>query len=276
MGDFALLDAVVGDCSPGDAAASRQTLVTGSATIDTKGSWAVVVASTGEPVDGFLLCFAANIDTSAAQRGCLVDVGIAPVGGAAGTESVIVADMLYAQHTGFTNAWIPRQVPKGYRISVRLAGSTASQAARIGIITVAGGMAGLDGAMSSVTYGAVAAGSTGAVLTTATVVNTKSVWTVLSASMSHAARWISVFAGGPATATNTAAFALIDVGYGAAGLEVPYLRDLPMDISLTEQSRFCPVTVPFSAPAGTRLVARYQATSIAVTAKPALTVVTYG
>lgn len=274
MGDFRLSDANVGQFSAGVAASSVQQPVTSGA-VDTKGSWTVLVADVGEPITEILLYMGELISVSAAATGLLLDVGIAPVGAGAGTETVLVADLLFSMQAGHACVRLPIMVPRGYRISVRTASSTASKVTRWGITTISGGMYGQDGAQAATTLGAVTTGSTGFVMTAPGSTNTKAAWSVLSASTARFARWLTLCLGGPATTAATAALSLVDIGYGGAGAEAVLLGDIPFDLNSSEQARSAPITVPCNIPAGSRLVARYQATSTATAARPTLTAVLY-
>lgn len=99
-----------------------------SATINTKGSWAEIVASTGNPVlGGLLLCVWSNSTLDAGESVFVIDIGV----GASGSEQAIIGDLgLFVNATGDNPVppilWLPCQIPAGTRLSARCQADASS------------------------------------------------------------------------------------------------------------------------------------------------------
>jgi hypothetical protein len=101
------------------------TTVTASGSINTKGAWAQIIASTDHPVCGVTLNIV-NDSTSGDVVKNLYDLGI----GGSGSEATIISNILSSSGTttvGFASHFIPIFIPKGSRIAMRKQSSVASK-----------------------------------------------------------------------------------------------------------------------------------------------------
>lgn len=261
-------------------ASSVLPLTTGSATANVKGAWTVIITNTGQPLMGVFVYSGANVGNSASNNQVLFDIGIAPVGAAAGTETVLFANLPLGHMNQYVGAFMPIKVPAGYRISARCQGSSASFGIRIGVTTVpaGGSMSVQEGCDRTATLGADTATSAGTSMTLPSAINTKGPWTVLSASTPFAARHIAFCCSGVNTATAVANTQMLaDIGFGPAGAELVLFGDLPMAESASETYNGIYVSLPCNIPAGSRIVARYTAnTSVAALSNPCALAVIFG
>lgn len=241
-------------------------VVTASATPHTKGAYATLIASTDVNAETIVLTLVNSIGSSGVDTSILMDIAF----GAAASEVVKIANI----PIGFTLAGktltIPFAVPSGTRISACIQGAVVSQTANIACeVRQSGNHSAAP--TSSVTYNADTATSNAT--TPMTVVggaNAKGAWTELSATTSADIRELLVGITLPATGAITACNALIDVGFGAVASEVVVASNVPVVVNSTESLTIGGNNYPYTAsiPAGSRLVARYQATSTATAARP--------
>lgn len=247
---------------------SLLTAVAASATPNALGNWVQVYPAVPFPVTGMLVQLGqTGIGAPATNSQTLLDVGV----GATGQEQILVADVAIGGSLPFASWSIPMSVSAGARITARLRSAVASKSCTMGI-SVYGGGSGLESGYKSVTYGAVTASSRGTILTAPTVVNTEAAWTVITAATTSRTGWLLVGLSAPNNALATIHNGLIDVGVGAAGLEVPIISDMPYTVSANEEiNHACPLTFPVNLPTGSRLVARYRGTSIATAGTPTVT-----
>lgn len=114
------------------------TLVTASASINTKGAYATLFAATTSEATGIVLA-PVNNAVSAAVRNMLIDIAI----GAAGSEVVIASNIMLNQTSqwGFSNPYLffPIWIPKGVRVSARCQCSFASRTVALAAWLVGGG-----------------------------------------------------------------------------------------------------------------------------------------
>jgi hypothetical protein len=111
-------------------ASSTGTTVTASATANTKGSWAQLIASTTFATSWMVVCCGGN---SGATSG-LLDIGV----GAAAAEYVVVPDLLfYPSLAGFGN-WLglPCTIGSGVRLSARFSNTTGSTTTTVSLVLV--------------------------------------------------------------------------------------------------------------------------------------------
>lgn len=106
---------------------SSATTITASATINTKGSWSQVIASTASPGD--ILKLTIDVDASTINTAMLIDIGF----GGSGSEVVVIPNVTVAAWNSNTIE-VPIKVPQGTRIAARCQAAVAS---RTGTITIA-------------------------------------------------------------------------------------------------------------------------------------------
>jgi hypothetical protein len=130
MGSWPLITRVDRIIDVGSVTASTTwTTVTASATVNTKGSYAQLIASTAFDADAFYV----GIKTSTASINFLVDLSV----GAAASEQIILPNIMFrsaaAIASPFTLLYVPVHVKKGQRIAARSQSSTASAACVVGV-----------------------------------------------------------------------------------------------------------------------------------------------
>lgn len=96
------------------------TVVDPGATLNTKGAWVEIDATTANNYKAILLRFCNQNSTDTATVNCLVDVGV----GASGSEIAILSDLWVVRsgrHMSPSNKWffIPAQINSGVRLAVR-------------------------------------------------------------------------------------------------------------------------------------------------------------
>lgn len=243
--------------------------ISAAASANTKGSWTEIIASTAEDYECLLFMFSA----ATSNVSYLVDVGI----GGAGSEVAIVSDI----HTSIGNnssEWfsIPRAIPAGTRISVRVASSTLSSQVRAAVVGIKGGWFTPQGGGDVTTYGANAADSGGTPVDAGASANTFGAWAQLTASTGADIKAIAIRTGGVNNATPTTGQGLLQVGVGAGGSEQP-LFEIPFQMGTTIDN-YGPMPhmwFPADVPSGSRLAARVMMTVTDATDR-VMDVVAYG
>jgi hypothetical protein len=229
-----------------------------AAVAHTKGAWQELFASTAFNAT-LIELIPQGTGSSAQNRHMLCDIGI----GAPGSEAVLVPNISIGMASSWRRFTIPIWVPQGSRVSVRYQTAPLSLSMNVQLVLHATGHAQADTGSSATAYGANLAASSGTPLTLPGAIHTAGAWTQITASTTGAARALVVMPEGPAGASwSQPADALIDIGYGGVGTEQPLLSGLAMTWAVTETTEGSPITLPISLPSGTRLVARYQASTI--------------
>lgn len=118
------------------AAATTGTVITASATANTKGSYTSLIDPTSFPSYGIWVAFR-NVHVSATVTNILVDISYGPTGG--GNEQILIPDLnAGAAPTGTTHVgaklyFFPVYVPTGTRVSARCQASTGSDTVQVSI-----------------------------------------------------------------------------------------------------------------------------------------------
>lgn len=196
--------------------------ITASASANTKGSYTTVIATTACEGKGLLLDLqAGNIDDK------LIDIAI----GAAGSETIIIADIFQGarvgQFQGNISLYFPVRVPAGVRLSARCQCSNASRTTFVGVTLFKGderqsGILPLAGKI--VTLAAVAGSSRGTTITPSSSANTWLAWTQLAATADADIYALMVAIGNAGTTSKTAAMYRFALGIGAAAGESTILE----------------------------------------------------
>ena len=228
--------------------------VTSSATVNTKGAYTQLLASSGFDYDGLLVMFAV-VSTNVSY---LIDVAI----GAAASE-VLIAENLHASWGNNIPQWfyIPRAIPAGTRVAARSQASTASAQVRMSVVGVKGGFFAPQGGGDLVTLGANTADSGGTPIDAGATANTFGAWAQLAASTANDIKGMCCTAGGINNTTPTTGQGLLQIGVGAAAAEQPVL-ELPFQMGTTADN-YGPLPhlwLPCSIPAGSRVAARWMST----------------
>jgi hypothetical protein len=253
-------------------ASSLLTTVTAGAA-NVVGTWVPMFTATTFPVSLVTVHLGkVGIAVAASNAQAMLDIGT----GALGAEVAIAQDIAIGGALAFSSWQLPLSIPVGSRVVVRLRSAVASKAVTMAM-SVSGGGSVMESGYRAITCGAVTTGSRGTILTAPASVNVKAAWTVLMAATVAPARFLLVGIASPNTATATAADHLIDIGCGGAGVEAVAISNIACTVTANEELNCSRALLfPVTMPAGTRMVARYQGTSIAVAASPSVTLTMVG
>lgn len=254
------------------------TVITAS-TVNTKGSWVQLVASSA--IDACWIVVACDGEYTYDASGNPtfgIDIGIGP----SGSEQVIIANLT---NTGFSTAvtqcsdvrWaFPCQIASGTRIAARMASSNSSaDELAIQVTLFDGGWNVMEGSSGFVdTYGFVSGSTIGTAIDPGGTANTKGSYSQLTASTSYdLLGFILGYDTQAQTTGSTSTFqVLLDIAVGAGGSEIVILPNIPLTIckSTTRLFNISPwktAFLPIAIPAGTRIAARAQASVNTATAR---------
>ena len=201
------------------------TLVSSSASANTKGSYAEIVSATGFAANGVWV----EVQTSTASGTggqVLLDLAV----GAAGSEVVVIPNLMIAGPFGTTSiqgsfiAFFPLAIASGARVAARMQDSLGTGTARIGITLVAAGDT--PGCSSFVAYGVDTSTSVGTSIDPGASANTKGSYVQLTASTSAVCQYAVLVTNGRANTAPSAAVWAMDLATGGAGSESVLARDL--------------------------------------------------
>lgn len=234
-------------------------LVASSATINTKGSWVQLIASTSYDACAVLV----SLNGFPGTHTCtwLVDIGI----GASGSEQVIVSNLMLQSvgaGAGVAQVFFPLAIPAGTRISARSQSTAASNSVAVDVDLFDGAFTQMEGAAGVDAIGVSTSTSLGTALT-AGAANTKGSYAQLTAATSRDyIGFFGIIDLQNSTAANQDCW-LFDIAIGASGSEQVIIPNI--DLSALTVSGFpatyFPVTIPFfpiPIPSGTRIAARTQ------------------
>ena len=222
----------------------------------TKGSWIEITSATG--FDTYLLCVdILAIATSGVDA--LFDIGI----GAAGSEISIVNNLSFYRSAGGNRVAetyrLPIFVPAGTRISVRLQTGHSATNTIYGNAYCIGGSSlypPFSGELIT-TYGANTADSGGISVDSGGTVDTKGLYSQLSASCLGIKAFFFCI-GNQANAARSGYYHMLDISVGGAGVETVVIGDYTL-LSDTTTDMISPTlspVFPIAIPAGTRIAAR--------------------
>lgn len=236
------------------------TTVTASASANTKGAWAEIIATTICDCKGFWV----QMGAQNTAKEYLVDLGI----GAAGSEIVLVSDILFGSLAPSTRAtaqcfFIPISIPAGTRISCRCQCATGSATLSVGVISLGPGFMPSNSLGKCETYGAVEATSLGSTVDPGTSANTKGAYTQMTAATGIIVRELIILLGSNNAISHSNGSWLIDVAIGAAGSEIVSIPNLFVVPGFGNGMGFVPSVIgpiPVNYPVGTRIAVRAQST----------------
>ena len=236
------------------AGATPGTSVAASASINTKGAWTELVASTAFDADALQIIMAIPDVTT----GHLLDLAI----GGAGSEIEVLSNLLVSSvGRSSTTLTFPTLLPAGSRISARVQSQTASSAVRVRTMLIRGGFL-LPAAGGRVeTIGAATADSGGTPLDAGAAANTYGAWAQMTASTSRDIDAIQFRLGNAGNATPSASTCnfYLQIGVGAGGSEIPVLDGYAFATMTTgDMGRAPDVWYPVAIPAGSRIAARIR------------------
>ncbi|MDZ5457003.1 hypothetical protein [Azohydromonas lata] len=235
------------------AASGALTTMIAPGSLNTKGAWTQIVASTAFDAAALLL----TLSVGTTNGSVLVDIGI----GAAGTETVLLGNLQARRISSGNNVvqlLLPLQIPAGSRIALRYQQTAANVVLGACASVVAATWNSPATAGRTATHGAVPASSSGTVVDPGASANTKGAWVELTPATDSDASWLllSVMPTGTAINANTAFY--VDVAVGASGAEQIIVPDVPVYVAATVESSMARVLLPISIPAGSRLAVRMQ------------------
>ncbi len=244
-------------------ATSGTVSVTAASTAHVKGAWQQLIASTTDEAYGLTFGYvgpsSATTDASA-----VMDVGI----GAAGAEVVLIPDLLigaqsvFAEHT----VRLPIRVPRGSRVSVRIASSTASDAFPLHVYALSGGVVPAEAASVAESLG-VGTASGGTSSGTPAATHTKGPWVELGTS-TRPARFALLCPNKPVGTADAGAVCLMDLGIGPAGAETVLISNARSEVHPSEFIKGGMLLQPCRIPAGTRFAIRHQGAAITAASIP--------
>jgi hypothetical protein len=241
------------------------TTVTSSGSVDTKGSWTQIAASTSFDAAAIYL----NLDTAFTDTNYLLDIGV----GAAASETILIPDVMIAAEGGKgVFVTFPVTIPAGSRIAARCAANFASSGMFVSVTLFSASFVDHPSGQNVTAYGVVTSGSKGTTVNAGGVANTKGSWTQITASTTRDHKGLIVGAERPVLSVIVAGgySQLTDIGVGGAGSEqilVPDIRfqsQAPLGTT-SPRGQLEPSFIALPAcdiPAGSRLAVRQQSTSI--------------
>lgn len=260
-----------------DATNSRQTVVT-AGNSNVKGAWTQITAATA--CDYFGLHLLLGHLTLASRF--TIDFGI----GAAGAEVVILPDYYVGEQSAsqYKDLFLPIWIPAGSRLAVRSQNSLTTGTLQHRAFAYGHGpnprMPVPQGG-KALAYGLTVANTQATSIDPGLTVNTKGVWTALTAATGDPISWLLLACGPNNNATTSFTTMtsnthwLIDIGVGAAGAEVVVLPNWSVTITNNRNTYPALLWVPCSIPAGTRISARAQC-SVVTAVERIIDVAIYG
>ncbi len=241
--------------------------VTPSATANTKGAWKQLTAATDN--DACMIVVMIENDNGGPSN-YSVDIGV----GAAGSEVVLVADLMTSNNNGVGGVGVyymlPVQIPSGTRVAVRTQCSLAAQGAvDVAVYIGDGAFTQLEGAAGVATIGFVSATTFGTTVTSGNAV--KGAYAQLSASTPRDYVGLMFAMDYQDSAVGNNNSWLADIAIGAGGSEkiiIPnyYMRTNTQGIFNPPSSQYFPIQIPSGSAVSARLQNSGAAVAVGVTA----------
>jgi len=229
-------------------------VVTASATANTKGSWAQLVAATPIHASAMVVMIA----SPSAAGDYLIDIGI----GAAQFEAILMPNILYCRRAADVCAHfcLPIGVPAGARLAARIQSTSGGATVAAAIMLLSHGFPGMAHFGFVQDYGTVLADSGGVSVDPGATLNTKNTWSQLVAATVRPARWLMISIGNVGNNVRSNANWLFDVAIGPAGQEHPILANMGLNAFTTPDLVQPLVYGPFpvAIPSGSRIAAHAQ------------------
>lgn len=271
MGDWSTFTGGYGCDAVGISGTSTGTVITASASTNTKGSYTQLTASTPIEAAGFWLQVTTGV-TAVIATNMLLDIAIGTAG-----EEVLISNLMFAKGsvTWMGGAvYVPVHIPQGSRIAARLQGSVASSTCAVSLLLIPPGPLFPEGFGACDTMGADTATSTGVLITPSGTANTKGSYAEITASTARAyGALIAACIGG--AFSKTACNETFDIAVGAA-TEAIIVPDVGFSMEGNNDMvlPFFFGPFPVDIPAGSRIAVRAQS-SITAAAR-VFDVVLYG
>lgn len=250
MGDWPASSGARVDVAGAVTGSSSGTTVTSSVSLNTKGSWTQLIASTP------FACSALMLIASYGTSSHLLDIGV----GGSGSEQILIPDIHYSGVNVVPQITVyPVRIPEGSRIAARLASAASSNTTSLTAYLIGGGFDGASARSCVKTYGAVTADSGGTSVDPGATLHTKGAWSQITASTTAVTKGMIIDIGNQNNTVATAATWLFDIGVGGAGSEQVLIPNYRVSASVNEtiQPAWSPV-IPVDIPEGSRLAVRSQ------------------
>lgn len=231
---------------------SAGTLVTASASANTKGSYVELASSTDFNAQGIFVCF----NKKQVSDRYWVDIAV----GAAGSETVIISNIVLRDENAdgvHLKMYFPISIPAGSRLSARCQGDVGSVSMYVSVIICSGGVSNQPVYSGVESIGLKHDTDGTYFLTSSLSANTKSAWQEMTSSTSHPIRAIDIIFSNYWSASD--AYHLFDIGIGAAGSEqvlisnIADVNRLSRNVNMVNSG-----IIPCSIPSGTRISYRGQ------------------
>ncbi len=222
-------------------------------TANTKGAFVQLIASTTADAVWMLV----NPVWGGAGFSNVFDIAV----GAAGSEVVIAPNLIVAFSVS-TGYLFPVCIPAGTRISARAQGNTGNRTPLVSVVLFDGALTQMEGAAGVDSIGFQLASSQGTAITASGTANTKGSYSQLIASTARDYMGFIVAVDWNQTNFVSCNF-LFDVAIGGAGAEqviAPNIYFLNVNSNIPQMGPFGPLWI--NIPAGTRIAARSQASTI--------------
>lgn len=234
------------------AGSSLGTAITAGAT-NTEGSYAQLTASTPHDAHAIIVMGRTNLN----GQSSLVDIAI----GGAGSEQVIVADLLIQGPRAVMPYFLPIYVPGGVRLSARARSSTNVGVQNVTVMLLRNQFGGVPALSRATVYGAATGDSGGTSVDPGASGNTKGSYVQIVASTTYAHKGIIFGINQDKNTGTTQADWLYDIAIGAAGSEVVIVPDLWINqaqtgLAAATPSTVGPIMIPI--PIATRIAVRAQ------------------
>ncbi len=256
MSDFCLIGDNIELSNYGILSGSTDSIaVTANASANTLGSFAQIVASTGDDINGFWLTICS--DTISVNSDYLLNLAI----GSASNEEIIVPNILYSLSGGsdldfLKKLFIPIEIPAGTRISAQIQSTTGSNVARVSIMAAPPFFTSPVMGQEVISIGENTGDSGGTQVDPGGTANTKGSYVQMTASLSDDIRAIMVLQGQQANTNQRNNRVHFDLAIGAGGSEEILIPDMVTRVSATEILNGMNDFVPIAIPAGTRIAIR--------------------
>jgi hypothetical protein len=241
--------------------------VIADATPHTKGAWVDLITSSAVAAETLGVFLVTSVQSNGTNTSTLLDIGLWN----GSSYDVLIPDLAVGLAPINTVYEFNLAVASGARLGARCQSTVASKSFDVGIFLREGG--GPEAAPTTVTaYGVLTASSSVTALTVAGSTHTKAAWTDITMSTSAAASKMFVDICGLASGSTTAATGLVDIGLWNGSSYDVIIPDLPYQVTAGE-IHYAPCSMRWfevDLPSGSRLGARYQATSAAAAARPSV------
>lgn len=239
---------------------SSGTVVTASASANTKGSWTQLIASTAEDTDRIVIFFSETGN----KNSFLVDIGI----GAASSEQIIAPNLAHWNLGDFGPGRyyvFNLHIPAGTRIAARCQSDDASATMQVQGQLLRRTFTSPVGGQEVVAIGADTATSTGTTIDPGGTANTKGSWVQITSSLADSLDDVIITIGLNDNTAITENQSLIDVAIGAASSEQLVYENIRSIKSAFEIVDTTPVPMNISMDAGARVAVRAQCSIIDAT-----------